>query len=87
MGPITLPCGTPLVTGRGEDVAPPKRTCWVLSVKKSEIQDRVGLAKIILSEPTVGYFVKCLPEIHNNLSVCSLLSNGFAKSVVRYTLI
>ena len=42
-GPMTVPCGTPLVTGLGVEVSPFSSTRWVLSFRKAVIQARLFL--------------------------------------------
>ena len=39
-GPITLPCGMPLVIVQGYDSDEPTRTRWVRLERKCEIQDK-----------------------------------------------
>ena len=38
MGPSTVPCGTPEVTGTDVEVSPSSTTAWVLLLRKSAIQ-------------------------------------------------
>ena len=38
MGPSTVPCGTPEVTGTDVEVSPSSTTAWVLFLRKSAIQ-------------------------------------------------
>ena len=38
MGPSTVPCGAPEVTGTDVEVSPSSSTAWVLFLRKSDIQ-------------------------------------------------
>ena len=46
MGPSTVPCGIPEVTGTDVEVSPSSTTAWVLFLRKSASQRKVSQRKV-----------------------------------------
>ena len=67
IGPRTVPCGMPDMTGAGEEIEPFADTCWVLLVRK--VWSQTPTLPPILSSLSLEQRIEW-----------STLSNAFAKS-------
>jgi len=85
-GPRTVPCGTPLITGWGDEVDPSQRTLWVLFDKNADIHFKMSpltpYKLSLCSRRWCGILSNALLKSSKTASICQPSSKPFARSCI-----